>query len=333
MFTVTVNYNNIYQNAVKLTNFGKICAVVKANAYGHGAVKVAKTIEEVVECFAVATTAEALELAESGIRKDIIVFCAEDLSIKLPPNIIPSVWCAQQVSMLNRETTRLAIKVNTGMNRYGCTTNILKSLYELCIKLGKTVHSVYSHFYNTNELERVQTQFDKFVKASSFLPSTIKKHVASTSALKYKDFSMDFARVGLGLYGYGLSELRPAMKVSAPVTQISRVLAGEHIGYGEFVAQRKMTIATLRIGYADGLLRRYGNLCFTINGVACPIVGTPCMDACFVDVSKVRAVVGNEAILFQSQRDMEKICSETGTIPYEILATFGHQRKRSFISE
>ncbi len=333
MFTVKINLSNIYNNAHCLRKYGILCAVVKANAYGHGAVKVAKTIEETVECFAVATEFEALELAESGIKKDIIVFCMNDYSMRLPQNIIPTVWNKHQVLALNENTNRIAIKVNTGMNRYGCETFEVKSLYKFCAKKHKTAHSVYSHFYNASNFNHSSLQYQKFLSSVSDLPSTVIKHIASTSAIKHGIFSMDMIRVGLGLYGYGIDGVIPSMKVYTKIMQINKVRSGEHIGYGNFVANKRMKIATLRMGYADGVFRNFNKIYFTVNGKRCPVIGTPCMDACFIDISDVKAKEGDDAILLQSSEDMKRLCEGFNTIPYEILTSFGAQRKRSLDNE
>ena len=308
----------------------RVCAVVKADAYGHGAERVACALERNVDCFAVAIFDEAVKIRTAVCGKDILILTPptgeDEIYLAAKNGFIVSVGdyaCAKLVCKVACEKkilVRAHIKVNTGMNRYGMD---FSSLERTCKAFAKTarvsVEGLYSHLYgNTiDSAEKQRVRFEKMRAVCLRYFENILCHLSATfGTLLGEKYHYDMVRIGIGLYGYLPTgeckklPLKRAMTVYAQITA-TRVYTGGGVGYGE----RKLRLAkntpvhVCRVGYADGFLRQRKN---GLQGFE-KQVNNLCMDAC---LRKGRAKKGEWVKILD---DAEKTASVTGTIVYEVL--------------
>ncbi len=321
---------NIRRNAAffKAQSGVKLCAVVKADGYGHGGEEVTSALLGVADAFAVATVEEGIAVRLAACGRDILVLAPpwdEETAYALAANdlivSVPSLTSARLVAETARKyrlTARVHLKVNTGMNRYGMNANMLG---RVCRFLSKTpwvrVEGVYSHLYREDE-ETANGQREKFLAAErvakGYFPQAI-AHLSATYGVGLgKAFAFDMVRVGLGLYGYAPAPLplERGMEVWAKVAD-ARVYRYGGVGYGEPPpVKRGEGLSVLRYGYADGFLRGSGEL----NAL--------CMDASFV---RGRYVRGRELPVMT---DAEQTAKEWGTIPYEVLCRATYRAERIY---
>lgn len=335
MPTVEVDVNALKDNISYIKNkIGKcLCAVVKANAYGHGLTGVAQCIENDVDLFAVATVNEAETLVQAGIVKDIIVLGNQRYVHKLAANIIPTVCNEINVHDLFGLTNRISIAVNTGMNRIGCEPNKLKDIFFAAKNSGMEICGIFTHLYNETDIESCKAQLSRFNESIKPFIGQTKLHCCASNCLLLPDnFYFDTVRVGLAMYGYGYENLKPVMKVYAPIIQINEIKRGEHIGYGTFTATSDMTIATVRLGYGDGF-RRIDNAYLSVNGTVCKVVGNICMDICMTDVTSVDCKVGDRAYFLGENITMSDLCNRYNTISHEVLTMINERAKRVYVEK
>ena len=325
----------------------KLCAVVKANAYGHGAVPVAqKALEAGARYLAVATVPEALELRRAGITAPVLILGL------VPPEAAGEIveWdLTQAVCDLNlaREISReaqqqgqnckLHLKVETGMGRIGVRPDEAVSLAEEIAALPHVeLEGIFSHFAAADEKDKsfVKEQLSLFRRAIDGMEAKgihiPLKHIAESAAiLEIPEAHFDMVRAGIIEYGLWPSSevshpiaLRPAMRLQAKVAFVKDVHPGESIGYGrQFVSTRESRIATLPIGYADGYIRAYGRRGqVEIRGRRAPIAGRVCMDQVMVDVTDIPGVqAGDTATLFGSDTlPIDEVAGWLDTINYEV---------------
>lgn len=322
-----IHLGNIRRNAeyFKKTTGVKLCAVVKANAYGHGAEEVAFALADVADCFAVALVDEGIALRGAATGKDILVFSppiSEEEGYALAVNgfiaTVPDLWTAKlmcRVCEKYRLTARVHLKVNTGMNRYGMNGSMLGKVCRfLTDKPFIKVEGLYSHLYgveegSAREQRRLYLQMQNICKRyfSSFI-----SHLGATyGASLGKDFTFDMVRVGLGLYGYtptGDIPLQKGMTVEAQIS-CNRKFSFGGIGYGEKREDYHGRIAVARGGYADGFLRKKEN--GTQGGE--DNLNNLCMDVC------LRGGKGRRGKWIPLLTDAEETAVKTGTIAYEVL--------------
>lgn len=323
-----IHLGNIYRNAklFKSLNDAKLCAVVKANAYGHGAEEVAFALADIADCFAVALVDEGIQIRHSVCKKDILVFAPpitmeEGYAIVSNHFIatIPNLWTAKllvAVCEKHRLTVRAHLKVNTGMNRYGMNGSMLgKTCRFLQDKPCVKVEGLYSHLYGTDR-QTAETQRQIFCKMQricrGYFPSVCSHLSATYGATLGAEFALDMVRVGLGLYGYAPTKtelpLQRGMTVKGQVV-CNRTLSFGGVGYGAVVAKQGDQISLIRGGYADGFLRKKENGADGYDHNA----NNLCMDVC-LRKSKQRRGVWSPLIT-----DAESTAEKTGTISYEVL--------------
>jgi alanine racemase len=329
-----------------------VCAVVKANAYGHGIVRVALELErEGVEFLGVNTTEEGLELREAGIAAPILVMggvFAEAHRLVVGERLTPVVCRREDILAFARASSGrpfpLHIKVDTGMGRLGFWPGELDEVLALCrAQPGLRLDGLMTHIASAEDAQRaeeVRAQLALFarvreaVERAGFAPRYI--HAANSAALaRFPESRGTLVRPGLLLYGtqpsdLGLSiDLRPVMQVRTEVVHLRDVPADHGISYGSlFVTRRASRIATLPIGYADGISRRFwpgGEV--LVRGRRAPVVGAVCMDMLMVDVTDVPGVArGDEVVLLGRQDGAEQraedLARQFQTIPYEVLCAF-----------
>ena len=325
----------------------KLCAVVKADAYGHGAIPVARVaVEEGAAYLAVATLSEAIALREAGFTTPILI-----LGIVMPEDAkdivdydITQVVCEYPLAeAISREAVRrqkiakVHLKVETGMGRIGIRPEEIGALAEQVSHLPNIeIEGMFSHFatadsadktYAHEQLARFKQAIAEVEKRGIDIPI---KHIAESAAiLEMPEAHFDMVRAGIIQYGMWPSDevthpiaLRPAMKLSAKVVFLKTIHKGESIGYGrQFVAERESRIATLPIGYADGYIRAYGNGgVVEIGGKRAPIAGRVCMDQVMVDVTDIQDVrEGDIATLWGSETlTVDEAAGWLHTINYEL---------------
>ena len=365
-----VNLDNIINNINEIKkniNAEEIIAVVKANAYGHGAIDVAPIlVESGADKLAVATLSEALELREAGIKVPILILGYTDVSFAemlINNDIEQTVYSLDYAKELSKKAEALGkiakihIAVDTGMGRIGFLPN--KKSVEEVVEISKLINlkitGVFTHFSNADEEDKsyAHNQIEKF---NSFINEIEKrevnlgvKHISnSASIIDIEDAHYNAIRPGIILYGYYPSDyinkdklkLMPALLLKCQVIHVKELPKGEYIGYGrKFRTERDSVIATLPIGYADGYIRGlYGKAQVIINGKLAPVVGKICMDQCMVDVTDIGPVnVGDEVILLGEDNGIKNNADDMAeildTINYEILCMIGRRVPRIYIKD
>jgi len=363
-----VNLDNIRHNIneVKKVATGKrIIGVIKADAYGHGAVEVATLLkEEGVDFFAVAVVTEALQLRREGIQDDILVlgYTAEEFFEKaIENNITLTIYdfdLAQKLNLAAQKMNKRAkvhIKIDTGMGRLGFQVNEegKKQILRVCSLNNLEIEGVYSHFACADEKDKTYSylQLDKFNWMLQELEKEgIKfkiRHIANSAAIiDLKESYFDAVRPGIMLYGYYPSDevnkeeikLKPVMSLKARVAMVKKVDKGTSISYGRrYVAPDTRIIATLPFGYADGFTRMMsGNAKVLIKGKEAEIVGRICMDQCMADVTDIEDVkIGDEVVVMGMSGDKEitadTIAARLNTISYEVLCMVSKRVPRVYI--
>lgn len=349
------------------------CPAIKADAYGHGAVQVAKTLKEIgINMYAVATVQEALELRYAGIYDDIVLLSLlpnELAPIAVEHNLIPFVASVESAHAISAEancqgrTMRIVVAIDTGMGRIGFSamsetaiTDSVKSIAEISRLDNIEIFAMASHLstadsadktYSLEQIERFERMNDALKEAGTIIPRLSILNSAGTAELPQKHF--DICRPGISIYGYypsdecdkSLVNLTPAMSVKAEISFLKDVEDGMSIGYGrKFRACGKRKIATISLGYADGLPRPYnlkGDARVIIGEHFAPIAGNICMDQCMIDVTDIpNARLGTEVIIMGSSPGglsitADDIANATDTISYEILCGFGQRLPKLYL--
>ncbi|MGN7410079.1 alanine racemase [Sporosarcina sp. SAFN-010] len=339
-----------------------IIAVVKADGYGHGAAESARAaFQEGAIMAAVATPDEALDLREAGIQQPILVlgpvpitFLKEAIRQEITVTIPGVQWAQAAADELRgiKESLNTHVKIDTGMGRIGVRSE--QEIVELVKILEGTsairVEGIFTHFATADEQDTKSTeeQFRKFNRLVTCFPERPKLiHAAnSAAALRFPDFALDAVRFGIGMYGIAPSEvvarelpfqLERALRLETEIAFVKQVDAKEPISYGgTYVSQPGEWIATLPIGYADGLKRGLRNQEVLIRGKRVPIVGTICMDQCMVRLPE-RYPEGEPVLLLGKQGNeeitMEEWATRIGTIPYEIAVTIARRVQRQYFGD
>lgn len=338
----------------------RINAVVKANAYGHGAIMTARLLEAVgADGLAVATPGEALELRDAGLRCPITLlgpFDAADLPELAEADIAVTVIDEERAARVQELAPRLErpltthLKINTGMHRFGVAPSRAEALVEALLETpGVELASLATHFADAEDPQQTAEQLRIFDRARARLPS-LPIQVANSMGCVLRDArDDDLVRPGLALYGidptasrcfaaHGV-ELSPALKVCSRVVSIRDVEPGERVGYGgTWRAGRPTRLALVPIGYGDGWAWRESNQGEAlVAGGRAPIVGTVMMDCLALDITDLTVPVetGAEVVLIGRQGgrrlDAEDLAARIGTIPYEIPCRLGPRLPRRYI--
>lgn len=341
-----------------------IIAVVKANAYGHGARRVAATLENAgAIMLAVADIEEGVDLRKAGINAPILIFGAlsvSDLDGVFDYNLTPTIsspaagQALQDGAAKRGATLHYHLKIDTGMNRLGLRhDNLRRTLPALLASPNLVLDAVHTHFGTADEPghELFETQRQRFEAACSTIDDLGAgprlRHAANSAALlRDSRVWFDFVRPGLLLYGVvppplaSTIELKPVMSLTSRVVATKGVRVGETVGYGgRFSADRPVTLAVIPAGYADGLDRRLENHGYVlIRGRRARIVGAVSMDMLTADITDIEGVgPGDEVVFLGSQGDepqqtidAREMAAWIGTIPYEILCRLGSRVERRY---
>ncbi len=351
----------------------EIAAVVKADAYGHGAIQVAELLlENGASRLAVSMVDEAAELRRSGITAPILTLGQTD--IRRIPEIVEegleqTVFSLDFARALSERATAegktvpIHIKIDTGMNRVGFlpSEESFEQIMAISRLPGISVAGIFSHFAvaDTPDDEYTKRQFSAFTEALDILRTrgfcVPTRHICNSAGiLRFPEMHLDMVRAGLIIYGmippgcpdpYTPIDLRPAMSLKSSVVLVKSVEEGQTISYGRrFCAGRRSVIATIPIGYADGYARRLSNRASALlHGQRVPVVGTVCMDMSMLDVTDIGdpVKVGDETVLFGKQRingkdfclPVDEIADLLDTVNYEITCLVGKRVPRAYVSQ
>ena len=335
-------------NYTKSRTDANVICVIKANAYGHGAVPVAQRLEsEGCDFFAVSSIEEALQLREGGIKSEILI-----LGYVLPCRIKEAVENDISFALASLEFTKelckatfdgkakIHIKLNTGMNRTGFTvchssgySDLEQALELLKESENVKIEGVFSHFAKAESdkafTEKQYVYFKNavdFIKSKDITPEIL--HICnSAGTYNYPSMHFDAVRLGINLYGCDSDDenFEPAMEFCTRIVDIHSLKEGDGVSYGlDFIADREMKIAVIGAGYADGLFRclSHGKGYVLVDGVKCPIIGRICMDMTMIDISGIdEAKVGNKVIIWGEGLSCNEQAKNAETISYELLCS------------
>lgn len=340
----------------------ELMAVLKADAYGHGAIPLAKVaVENGASHIGVSSLEEALALREAGISAPVLIlggiYPFENFSVVLEADLIPtiaSLESAQQLEKIAREKNRQVpfhLKVDTGMGRIGVSAIGAKKILEWLVgKKSVELAGIFSHLSSADsDPTMTQGQLHQFSQVCELAISMgfkkTKFHISNSAALlRYPEARLNLVRPGLALYGVMASptpsaqELTPVLSWKTKIIFLKKVPAGTPISYGAtYRASREIKIATLPVGYADGIPWSTSNKGFVlIKGRRCPIVGRVTMDHIMVDVTDLPVSIGDESVLIGRQGDAEITAQNwadwAGSISYEILCGISKRVPRVVIS-
>jgi len=337
----------------------KIMAVVKSNAYGSDAIRVSQYLEELgVDSFAVAYTEEGVALRKAGIHLPILVFYPQSTELEdmVEHDLMPSVYdmdflqfIADVVKQKDLKSFSFHLNINTGMNRLGFDPADYEDAKAL-IKANDTLQlsGIFSHFSSPGMEEDkafTEDQIKAFTEAVSYFKSVgtddFISHLSNSSGLiNYREAGMDMIRIGITLYGYGKksteTKLIPISTLKTEIIQLRWVDEGQSVGYNrKFKAQRKTRVATIPLGYVDGISRIYGhyNGKVVINGQLVPIIGNVCMDTLMLDVTDIDCKKGDQVVVFGKTHPVTAFDCNSLSIPYELMCRIPRRIKRIFINE
>jgi len=349
---------NFYKSRLKPET--KIMVMVKAFGYGAGSYEIAKTLShEKVDYLGVAFADEGIDLRNAGISTPIIVMNPETTAFgaMIAYNLEPEIYSAKELRAFialaqqkNLSNYPIHIKLDTGMHRLGFQENQLEELISLLRNNNFVeVRSIFSHLSaaDSPQFEDFTLgQISKFDKWSGQITEALAinpiRHILNTSGIyHYPEAQYNMVRLGIGLYGVGndaveQKSLQNVGTLKTVILQIKQVPAGDSVGYGRrFMAKQPVSVATLPVGYADGIRRTWGNGrgYVTINGRKAPILGSICMDMLMADVTGIECKEGDTAVIFGEGPTVHEMAEVLETIPYEILTSISQRVKRVFYKE
>lgn len=360
-----IKYNLDQMNALTAKDT-KIIAVIKANGYGHGAVKIAKYTESLdyLHGFAVATTEEALELRADGIKKSILILgytFPKDYEVLIQNDISLCVFktetakCLSECASKLNKDVKVHIKVDTGMSRIGLPVN--DAGIDEAVKIASYPHiiteGVLTHFSKADEKDKKYT-YEQFERFQHFIKECENKGVKfqfkhcsnSAAIMDIPEVNMDIVRCGVTLYGLLPSDevrndilLKPAMSLHSHIVFIKKLPQGIPVSYGGtyITDSDSVRIATIPVGYADGYPRSLSNKGYVlIRGQKAPILGRVCMDQLMVDVSDIEGVEDYDEVILLGESGDEKITAETlgdmsGRFNYEFVCDISERVPRIYV--
>lgn len=345
----------------------ELIAVVKADAYGHGALDVSKTlVENGATKLAVAVITEAMELRHGNINTPIMIlgytpleFAADLINYDIEQTIFDLEYAKKlsEIALNLGKKAKVHVALDTGMGRIGflINDNSLNEILKISSLKGLEVVGIFTHFSTSDESDKNYSnkQYKKFTNFNEKLISKgvniPLKHVSNSGAIiDMPNTYLDGVRAGIVLYGYYPSEdvlkqnldLKKAITIKTQVAHVKILDKDEYVSYGrKFKTERKSIIATLPIGYADGYSRALtGKAKVIINGKFAPVVGTICMDQCMIDVTDIGDVhVGDEVIVLGKDKDLkfdaDDMAKAMGTINYEVLCMIKQRIPRVYIED
>jgi len=359
-----INLNAISHNLnffkSKLQPTTKLMVMVKAFGYGSGGFEIAKLLEHLqVDYLGVAFADEGISLKTAGIKTKIMVLNPENTSFPaiIQHGLEPEIYSLKGLNAFLKITEQkklkkypIHIKIDTGMHRLGFVEEDIPTLIETLKNTPSIkVKSILSHLATSDDLENqefAKAQIALFEKLSQSIMIALNiqpiRHILNTSGISnFGESQYDMVRLGIGLYGISNDEkeqrfLENVGTLKSVISQLKTIQKGESVGYGRrFIAQKTTKIATIPIGYADGISRSWGNGVgfVVINNQKAVIVGSICMDMLMVDCTEIICTEGEQVIIFGESPSVKEIAQRTNTIPYEILTSISQRVKRVFYRE
>ena len=334
----------------------KLLVLVKANAYGHGAVEFAAMMQRAgADYLAVAYPVEGLELRRNGISLPVIVLTAgtdffpEITETRLEPSI-PNMFALEAFcSHLRKEGLKdypIHIKLDTGMHRLGFMTSEIPQLTAFLKEHPEVkVKSVFSHLCVAEDPSQdsfTEAQIKLFLQNYGTISGEVGykplRHILNSAGIeRFPQYQFEMVRLGIGIYGVSALpgvKLHPAASLKCKILQIKTLREGDTVGYGRWgKAHEGTVIATIPVGYADGIDRHLGRgaASFSLNGKRVPTIGNICMDMCMLDITGVDAKVGDTVTIFGEDPSVCELADILGTIPYEILSSIPRRIERIIV--
>ena len=351
MRTIEVDLAAIRSNYQLLkTNFApaKVMAVVKANAYGHGMLQVAKTLESAgVDALGVADVQEAIALRMSGINCRLVCWLVlpSDLELAADHDIEVGISTFEQLAAAT-DKNKLHIKLDTGLGRNGFAISEIDRLVEELA--GKELAGIFSHLSNTSEAEdrKQKDLFDQAVEKIRRSGVAIgERHLAASAAsISYRDFHYEMVRCGIAVYGLNPYEdrelplaLTPAMRLVSKLVNVKKVSAGQGVSYGyRYITDKPTTLGLVPVGYGEGMPRISVGHEVLIAQKLYPVVGRVAMDQFVVDLQGDELAIGEEVVIFGSAARGEPTAEQLGesaqSINYEIVTRIGGRANRVYLN-
>lgn len=354
-----IKHNYLYFRN-KLSDNTKLMILVKANSYGHGGTEFAKLMEGMkADYLGVASPIEGVELKKDGINLPIIILTTgtESFDEIINYNLEPSIPNLNHLNKLTeilkskspkepRKKYPIHIKVDTGMHRLGFTPNETESLIEaLRENQHIEVKSIFTHLVASDNpqhddftLEQINTFEKEYEKICNTLNISPLKHALNSAGIeRFTQYQFDMVRLGIGIYGISRikkSNLKPAAALKCPIIQIKNILdKNDTVGYGRYgkINSIPTKVATIPLGYADGIDRRLGRGKgkFEVKGILVPTIGNICMDMCMLDVSNIEDInIGDTVTIFGDNPTISDLANILDTISYEIITSVAKRVKR-----
>jgi alanine racemase len=348
-----IEYNLNYFKSLLKPQTG-IIAMLKASGYGSGTHETANICQyQNVAAIAVAFPDEGVELRKGGIKTPVIIMNPEDESFMLMIEyaLEPQIYNFQSLKKFNKVAGNtdtkpypVHIKIDTGMHRSGFLKQELQLLIdELKKSTNIRIKTIFSHLASADEPDQddfTLSQISLFEEISSTIMKSfnypIKRHILNSAGIeRFSKYQYDFVRLGIGMYGISVvgKKLAAVGTLSSSISQIKHIKAGETVGYGrKGVVKKDTVIATVPIGYADGLRRILSNGAgkLWVNGKLAPIIGNVCMDMCMIDITGIKAQEGDKVEIFGKNLPVSKVAEWMKTIPYEVLTGISRRVKRTY---
>ena len=338
----------------------KLMAMVKAFSYGSGSFEIANVLQyHKIDYLAVAYADEGVALRKGGIHLPVMVMNVDEstFDVLVQYNLEPDLYSPGLMHAFEHFLKRqgiqqfpVHIELETGMNRLGFSPTELPALLQALQGNHFKVQSVFSHLaasedpqhdHFTSQQTRLFTEMVGQLQV--VLPYPFLRHISNTAGIsRHPELQLDMVRLGIGLYGVDSGdtnrlELQEVSTLKSTIAQIKHLQEGETVSYGRRgVATRPTTIATVRIGYADGYPRSLGNGVgkIAVNGQLAPVIGTVCMDMTMVDITDIPGVEeGDEVVLFGKQLSVKQVAHWAQTIPYQLLTGISQRVKRVYFEE
>lgn len=336
----------------------KMMAMVKAYSYGLGGYEIAEFLQHHhIDYLGVAYADEGAELRKNGITVPIMVMNPEQHSYSsiIDYNLEPEIYSFRVLELFHEEVLRkgisykypIHIKLETGMHRLGFKTDELDEMIEKLGKMQLSVKSTFSHLSSADDdsereytLHQLETFRKNSEKLKNALPERPLRHILNSAGItNYSDYQFDMVRIGIGMMGISPNEniekkLQNAVSLKTVISQISELESGDSVGYNRrFKTERPSKIATIPVGYADGIPRLVGNKngMVGIRGKKFPIVGNVCMDMLMVDITGENINEGEQVLIFNGNPTLKEFSEYCKTIPYEVLTSVSRRVKRIYI--
>ena len=346
----------------KLNDDTKVLVLVKANAYGHGAIPVSNILEKAgVDYLAVATVGEGVALRENGITVPIMILTMglDYNNILIENNLEPVLYdfevlerFADTLDRENISSYPVHINFDTGMHRLGYMEKDMSRLKDFISTHPRLfVKSIYSHLAVADELDQDEftkkqiAQFNVMAdEFTSILPYKPLRHILNTAGIeRFPEYQYDMVRLGIGAYGISPLPTKEegyevCGRLKCPIIQVRNLEVSDGtIGYGRkgIITDKVKTIATIPVGYADGIDKRLGcgAVSFEVNGQMAPTIGNICMDMCMLDVTGIPVKFGDIVTIFGENPRASTLSNAIGTIPYEIICSISERIERVVVNK